>query len=131
MSAVSLDSEVFDFDHSRMWVEDGILFVQYNQGLVIDLATAEAVIREREKLRNGRILPLMVDITGLAFVFTDARKLLNAPGSLVGVSVKALFSERPESSLVARFAVLFDEPACEVRVFEDWAEALGWLSSRK
>ncbi|MCC6372792.1 MAG: hypothetical protein IT236_17440 [Bacteroidia bacterium] len=129
MNSEGLQSEVMVFSHSKMWVANGVLFVEYSKGLVIEMTIARKILAERLKLQNGRRMPLVVDISGLAFVYLNARKFLNSQEALRDISKKAIVSRRPEAALIARTSVLFDFPACEVRVFENSVLAHSWLQA--
>ncbi len=75
--------KVYDFQHSLMWFNNGILYGKYKRDLVIDFEVAKQMVSDRYEISNGIKRPFLIDVTELLCVDTDGRNYLAGPAGIV------------------------------------------------
>lgn len=105
--------------------EKGVLQLQWTPGVLITYDIAVRAARVLESLSGGRVLPLLVDLAGVAGLTPEARGGMNA---YRGFSAVALIGDGPMGKVVAAFSQRSLTPT---EYFTDEPEALHWLSEQR
>lgn len=102
----------------------GVLQLEWNPGVHITYDLAVRAARVLEGLSVGLMLPLLVDLAGVAGLTPEARAGMNA---YRGFSAVALVGDGPTGKVVAAFSQRSLTPTA---YFTDRSEALHWLSEQ-
>jgi hypothetical protein len=117
-----------DTKYCTLWIEDGILFIKYKEGVVLNIEAARIVVDAILLLLNGAKLPCYCDITGLKeadkmardFISQSVDKFLTKLAFITGNNV---------SNVIGGFFIEVNKPPIQTRVFTDKQSALEFLRS--
>ncbi|NUT73336.1 STAS/SEC14 domain-containing protein [Pseudarthrobacter sp. C4D7] len=101
--------------------DQGLLHLQWNPGVHITHDIAVRAARMLGRLSGGRVLPLLVDLAGVAGLTPEARAGMN---SYRGFSAVALIGDGPMGKVVAAFSQRSLTPTA---YFTNRPDALEWL----
>lgn len=104
---------------------DGILYLRWNDGVVIGEDDAVAAVAAMSKLGNGGKHPLLIHMGAPAWIGGNAQEILAAAPPVTRV---ALFGSSPVDMMVAHFFMSRHRPPCPARYFTSAEEALAWLN---
>jgi hypothetical protein len=111
-----------------IWVEDGILFSQYEKNLVIDVSIAKKIVDERLAFSKGESFPILIDFTNLKSVTKEARDYMNQPdGGLKGLTCGAFVGNNAVAVLFVNLYLKINKPIIPSKFFTRKDEALEWL----
>lgn len=123
--------EIYEFYHSFIWMENGIMFGKYKTGLNIDINVAKDIIRDRRKISNGSTMPFILDITGLLCVDALSRKYMAGHEACEFLSAGAIVTDNKLLVFLGNAFILLNTPLIPSRVFIHKIEALNWLEPFK
>lgn len=103
---------------------DGILYVRWNNSVVIGEGDAVAAVAAISKLANGGKHPLLIHIGGPAWIGGKAQEILAVAPPVTRV---ALLGSSPVDMMVAHFFMTRHHPPCPARYFTSPGEALAWV----
>jgi len=119
--------KVYDFYHSAMWLNNGIMYGKYKPDLVIDIEIAQEMVRDRKKVSAGISRPFLIDVTDLLSVDTDGRNYLAGPAGCELISAGAIYTQNQLLAFVGNAFILLDKPLVPAKVFSNESAALRWL----
>ena len=119
--------KVYDFHHSTMWLNNGILYAKYKHDLVIDINVAKEIVKDRQKISAGILRPILVDVTGILCVDTDGRNYLAGPEGCEFISAGAIHTKNKLLAFVGNAFILLDKPLIPAKVFSCESTAADWL----
>ena len=122
--------KVYDFNHSSMWLNNGIMYGKYKPNLVIDLEVAKLMVTDRLNVSKGVTRPYLVDVTGLLCIDSEGRSYLAGPGCDL-VSAGAILTKNKLLAFVGNAFILLDKPSVPSKVFNNVESALRWLEPFK
>lgn len=114
--------------YAKFWVENGILFFVYKNGISLDLPTVQKIVQGRLKLQQGRMLLNFCDIRGVKSVDKAARNYLSREGSAL-IKAIALLVDNPLSSAMSKFYVRMNNPSIPTQMFTQRETALEFLEA--
>lgn len=125
--------EYFENEHIRFQVVEGVLHTWYRKGATIDLPAAEAIVKERLKLLNGRTLPMILYDEGIKEVKRDARIYMSTGDGVLGVSAGAFIVTNPFTKMVVQFFIALNAKNSHfpIKTFSNKEDALNWLEGYK
>jgi len=121
----------YEFYHSTLWIENGILFSKCKQGLVINVEVAFDMMRDRKMVSQGIYRPFFIDITGLSSVNEAARNYMASTEAAEFISAGAIYTTNTLAKIIGMAFKLLDEPKAPVKVFTNKEDALSWLETFK
>lgn len=121
----------YEFYHSTLWIENGILFTKYKQGLIINAEIAFDMVRDRKTISNGISRPIFIDITGLAAVNEAARTYMASAEGAEFISAGAIYTTNALAKIIGIAFKVLDQPKAPVKVFTNKEDALSWLETYK
>lgn len=121
----------YEFYHSILWIENGILFSKYKQGLIINAQVAYDMVRDRKRVSQGIYRPFFIDITGLCSVNEAARTYLASADASEFISAGAIYTTNTLTKIVGMAFRLLDRPPTPIRIFTNKDDALNWLETFK
>jgi hypothetical protein len=123
--------KIYDFHHSSMWLNNGIMYGKYKHDLVIDIEIAQEMVRDRIKVSAGISRPFLIDVTDLLCVDTDGRNYLAGPDGCELISAGAIYTTNKLLAFVGNAFILLDKPLVPAKVFSNELAALRWLEPFK
>lgn len=115
-------------DGAKATVElrDGILYLRWVRGAVIDENDALAAMAAVSRLCRGRGLPMLVDMAATAWLSCKARRVFARPCPVTRI---ALLGSSPVDRVIVNFFLGRGAPPCPTRFFTSRDEAMGWLTA--
>lgn len=115
-------------EYAKFWIENGILFFVYKNGIAIDLPTVIKIVEDRLKLQQGKALLNFSDIRGVKSVDKVARNYLAREGSVL-IKAVALLVDNPLNNALSKFYVKANTPPIPTQMFTEREEALAFLET--
>lgn len=119
--------KAYDFSHSTMWLNNGILYSKYKRGLVINLEIATQMVNDRLKISDGITRPFLVEVTRLLCVDSEGRNYLAGPAACELISAGAIVTPSKLLAFVGNAFLLLDKPLIPAKVFSTEESAVRWL----
>lgn len=113
-------------EYATYHIQDGILHINYKDGIRIDLMAAVRIVEDRLRLQEGLSYNVICDIRGLREVDKSARDYLALEGSILVKSV-AYIIETNVSKALSEFYLRISKPPIPSRTFTDLAAARAFL----
>ncbi|MGB5819309.1 MAG: hypothetical protein WBG90_07470 [Saonia sp.] len=115
-------------EYAEFWIENGILFFVYKDGISVDLPMVIKIVEDRLKLQQGRTLLNFSDIRGVKSVDKAARNYLAREGSVL-IKAVALLVDNPLNKVISQFYVKANNPPIPTKVFTEREAALMFLET--
>lgn len=103
---------------------DGILYLRWNNGVVIGQEEAVAAVEALRSLANSTKHPLLVHMGAPAWIGCKAQEILAVAPPVTRV---ALLGSSPVDMVIAHFFMMRHRPPCPARYFTSRTEAIVWL----
>lgn len=124
--------ETFENNYVKIWIEDDILYSNYQKNIIIDLDIAKKIIEDRVKFTKGKNYPILIDFTNLHSVTKEAREYMNSPeGGLKGLLGGAFLSNSLVTTLFVNLYLKINQPTIPAKFFTKKEDAINWLKSLK
>ncbi|WP_454700021.1 DUF7793 family protein [Arthrobacter humicola] len=117
---------VSDAAKAAVELRDGVLFLRWVRGAVIEEKDALAAMGAVSRLCQGRGHPMLVDMAATAWLSCKARKVFARRCLVTRV---ALLGSSPVDWAIATFFLGRCSPPWPARFFTSRAEAMTWLAS--
>jgi hypothetical protein len=127
MFNIQKTSTTYDFYHSEIWIENGILFSRYKSDLIIDLQVAKEILNDRKMALDSTVRPFFNDITELMYIDPPARKYLASSQGYEFTNAQVIYSRNSLLTLISNAYLLLEPPPVPVRVFKIKPEGIRWL----
>lgn len=118
-------------DFCWMRVSNGILFVKFKPGLVINVEIAKQMYYDRLKFSNGISRPLLLD--GRNFVSMDraTMKYYKTKEVTQCITAAAFLTGNALTSLAGNLFLTLEKPLIPTKLFTDEKKAVEWLEKYK
>lgn len=124
--------ETFENNYVKIWIEDDILYSNYQKNIIIDLDIAKKIIEDRVKFTKGKNYPILIDFTNMHSVTKEAREYMNSPeGGLKGLLGGAFLSNSLVTTLFVNLYLKINQPTIPAKFFTKKEDAINWLKSLK
>ena len=123
--------EVLETIHVTYRIEDGILHGTFAPGLYITFDIVKQLVEDRIAFSNGRTMPTLVDIRGLASIDTASRKYFTSERARTNLSAGAMLVSSLMSRIAGNVFIKVDKPSIPTKLFNDRGKALKWLTQFK
>lgn len=117
----------YEDEHSKMWVENGIVYQFYKAELILDLAIAKKMVAARLSISNGIIRPVFVDIRNIVSLDSATRKYFAGGEAVELISAGALYLDNCLARMAGNIFLKIDKPVVPTRLFTNKEKALQWL----
>jgi hypothetical protein len=114
--------------YMKIWIEEGILYCIFTEGLVMDLSIATHCVEKRIGLSNGISYPCVIDMCGVRSVNKEARDFLATKGSEL-ITAGALIVGSALTRTLGNIFLHINKPEVPLKLFSDKTTALEWLKS--
>ncbi len=105
--------------------KDNVIIGEYKKGIVIDLDSAKAIVKERRAQYSGDRPYVIVD-KGVKGITKEAMKYFSTPESFDGITAIGMVQKGRFSRLMMKFLVMIASPPVRVKIFEDENKAVAW-----
>lgn len=113
--------------YASFWIEKGILYFHYKEGVEIQLPIAIQIVKDRLRLHRGRAYPVLCDMDGIIDIDLDSRRYFAEEGSIL-IKAVALVSFTPLSHLISKAYIAGNSPPIPTGIFQMKEEAIRFLS---
>jgi len=120
--------DYFENEFALFWISENILFFEYKQDVVINLASAQRIVADRIQMQNEKAYPVLCDIRGIADSDKAARDYLAQHGSVLTKAVSIL-AHQTVSIVMISFYLKVSKPQVPTKVFRDKPAALEFLKA--
>ncbi|MGS2741671.1 helix-turn-helix transcriptional regulator [Sinomicrobium sp. M5D2P17] len=120
--------EFLENKYARLWIDQGILFVTYKPGTVLDLRAAIRLTADRVSLQGKKPYPVFVDFRGVKDLTREARDYFAHEGALY-ISVLGVYATSPLGRLMAYFYVKANAPAIPTGIFPRKKDTLHYVKT--
>jgi hypothetical protein len=115
----------------RIWMSDGILFVQYKPRLVMNLEAAKQIVMDRLKVSDGISRPMFLDARNFVYMDRATMKYYKTKEVVEYVNSAAFLTGSALSSLAGSIFLALEKPLIPTKLFRDEKKALIWLKKYK
>lgn len=109
-----------------MWMDGELLCARYADNLFMTLDVAKACVEARIFFSAGESYPLLIDMTGIKSITTDARAYMASVGAIY-VKAGALITRSAISRTIGNIFLKIDRPPVPVKLFTSEKKARMWL----
>jgi hypothetical protein len=113
--------------YAEFWIEDGLLFAKYKQGVYVNIDVAHKLLEERELFCEGKAYAAVWECSGVTYWTREARAFM---GSLRNHKyMKAAAGVYPASYaayIVINFFLKVTKPVRPSRFFTSMDDAIEW-----
>lgn len=118
--------DFYENEYASFWIEEGLLFFIYKEGVPIDQAAAKRIVADRIRFQDERSFAVVCDIRGVVSMDKEARDYLAQTGSILTEAV-ALVGTDAVSVSMSTFYIRINRPAVPTAIFETVADAVYYL----
>lgn len=122
---------IYEYTHSYMWLENGIVCCKYKPGLIMKINLARKMVKDRKQVAGGVTRPFLVDLSGLIAVDRESMIYLAGKEATEFMSAGAMYATGPVQELIVKSFLKMDKPPIPSKLFNDWQEAFNWLQTFK
>ena len=119
----------FEDELCRIWIEKGIVYAVYKTK-TIDINIAKNMLHQRFNICNGKVYPLLADITQLNSINKEARDYLGDEGVKL-LNANAILIKSSVNRIIGNFYLNITKPKIPTKLFTNKEEALIWLQQFK
>jgi len=132
MSANDIEQNCVEGNLYKLWVDNGIVYCKYYEGLIIDLDIAKHMIESRLTLSKGKKMLGLVDARESFYLLQSAKKFMASKYAYSGLIAGGVLLNNPVTRiLVNSFLNLPKTTPVPIRVFTKEETAKQWLYSFK
>jgi hypothetical protein len=117
--------EMIDGAKAAVELRDGVLYLRWVRGAVIDEKDALAAMAAVNRLYQGRRHPMLVDMAATAWLSCKARRVFARPCPVTRI---ALLGSSPVDRVIVTYFLTRCTPPCPTRYFTSHEEAITWLT---
>jgi hypothetical protein len=131
MYKVEVKESYLENDFCRIWISNGILFVEYKPRLVINLEVAKQIAVDRLKVSNGITRPAILNARNFVSMDRATMKYYKTKELVQYVSAAAFITGNALTSLAGNIFLTLEKPLVPTKLFNDEKKALEWLEKYK
>jgi hypothetical protein len=118
----------FENEFATYLIKEDIFFVDYKQGIVLNLESAQLVVADRIKMQNKKSYLILCDVRGIVDYDKDARDYLAQHGSALAKAVGIVVDQRMSSFMISYY-IKISKPQVPTEFFTDRLAALEFLKT--
>ena len=131
MYKVKMRESFLETDFTRMWISNGILYIEYKPKLVMNLEIAKQIVSDRLKVSNGVTRPAILDARNFISMDRQAMKYYKTKETVLFVSAAAFLPGSALGSLAGNIFLMLEKPLIPTKLFTNEEKALEWLEKFK
>jgi hypothetical protein len=111
----------------RIWLSNGIIFVEYKSRLVMNMEAAKQIVHDRLKISDGVSRPLFLDARNLVSIDRATMKYYKTKEVVQYITSAAFLTGSALTTLASNIFLELEKPLVPTRLFTDEKKALRWL----
>jgi hypothetical protein len=131
MPKTEIKESYLENDFCRMWISNGIMFVEYKPRLVMNVEIAKQMVNDRLKVSNGISRPVLLDARNFVSMDRATMKYYKTKEVVQYVTSAAFLTGSALSSLAGTIFLALEKPLVPTKLFTDEHKALNWLKTYK
>ena len=120
-----------DTPYITLYLEDGIMYGLYKDGIRISLEIAKQVVQDRVTFCAGHSYPTMGTLKGGVILERDAREYFGTSEAVEGMTKMALLTDSLFTKVISNWYLNLSNPLVPTKVFTDKDDAVKWLKEIK
>jgi len=120
----------FENQYTKMSISDGVLIIEYNPKLKINLEIAKCCVRDRIDFCKGKSYPIVAWISEINEPEKSAKKYLSSKEALKGISAGAFIVNghfcRFMGTVFIGLYVNFNKNSPPAKLFSNYDSAINW-----
>ena len=127
-----LNSPKIETKVTTFYIEKGILYSIYKDGVDVQVENIEENILARKNMQNGQKIPVYVDVSAVWQFSEEARKLAGGNDvSEMSSAIAVVTGSSMPICMVANFFMRFNTPQTPTKLFKTKGKAIKWLQAYK
>jgi len=120
-------------DIVKLYFEDGVIVGEFAKDLHVTDKVAKRIVKARKEMSNYEPCLILVDVTSVKSVTKSGRDYFGSPEGSDLLIASAIYSNNRLSNFLANFLIKVNliKSRIKVKLFDDRAKAMKWLSSFK
>lgn len=124
------DLDILETPYLQLYIQDGILYINYKEIENLDLEVAIACVAARKDFTKNQPFPCLVDAVNIHHFTKEARDYFANEGN-DGITANAILTKSAVIKMMANFYITVNKPVNPTRTFTDKQAALEWLQKFK
>jgi hypothetical protein len=122
-----MNQKIIENEFTKLWIEDGIMYGEYKEDIIIDVEAAKKIAADRIALCNNKSYPFLGTAGSIKNLTKEARDYFSKGDGIKYMKKLAIFTTSPISRMVGNFFLAISKPTVPTRVFTVKDEAIRWL----
>ena len=115
----------FKSPYLEMWIEGGILWGIYQQGIVVTKEVAVSQIKERIRITNEVTYPIFIDLRGVKYFTKEAREELKKGDGIKYISAGGFLINSVILRIFGDYFIKLEKPTVPVKIIYRTEESFG------
>lgn len=124
------DQDILETPYMQLYIQDGILYINYKEIENLDLEVATACVQARKHFTQNHAYPSLIDAINIKHFTKEARDYFAREGN-EGIAASAILAKSAVIKMMANFYITVNKPVNPTRTFTDKQAALEWLMKFK
>ncbi len=122
-------SKVFESDHVKMELIDGVIHTHYKPGLKLNLDDAKKLVSEKINFCAGKEYPFIFYDGGVVSMDRDARVYFSSEEGTQCIVIAAFLESSVFSKMLINFFLKLTKPRVKSKAFNSLDEAIQWIQA--
>lgn len=119
---------VFENEHVKMEIIEGIVHTHYKKGLKLSLNDAHRLVEEKIRFCGGNDYPFIFYDGGVVSMDRDARMYFSSEEGTRCISIAAFLETSVFSKMLINFFLKLTTPRVRSKAFNELEEAVSWIN---
>ncbi len=119
--------ESYQTTGTHFWIEEGILFTDYQKEYPLTIEIAKEFIEARSKIFGATTYPMLVDIRGLKSMESGVREFIFKDEGFKFISACGIIIESDVSKFMGSAIICVNKPIIPIKLFTNKDFAREWL----
>lgn len=116
--------------HLKIKLDDGIIFCEYEEKLLLDLDMAKNMLADRLAFQKGISYPIVIVLNGLKATDKATRKFTATEG-IRGITMGAFIVKNAIEKVIVNFFLSVEKPPVPAKAFTTEEDAVSWINEQR
>lgn len=117
------------FPHLKIKLNDGIIFCEYEEKLLLTLDMAKKMLADRLEFQQGVSYPIVIVLNGLKAADKETRKFTATEG-IRGITMGAFIVKSTIEKVILNFFLSVEKPPVPAKAFTTEEDAVQWINEQ-
>ena len=122
---------MFENDSCKMWLEDGIVTIQYKENAVLDLPLLKTIVKNRIDLAENIPRPILLEPSKGLYWTKEAKAYGAKKEALLLTTAWGIVNSNTVVMISINSFLTFYKPLVPVKIFSEREKAIRWLQKFK